>query len=150
MTAETRPAAVTEYGYHDSHFVHFDDLDSLGMVHNARYQILVERTLTDFWESRGYTFANGAATHPDTFVAVASYSIGFMAPVLGTGTVRVHLWVEKFGKSSVTYGFRVLSGDHATVHAEGTRVHIRLDRDTMRSAPWAEDTRAIYASMQPG
>lgn len=138
-----------EYGYLQPTFVHFDDLDSMGMVHNSRYAVMLERALTTFWEQHGYTFRNGSPTHPDTFVAVAEYSISYRIPVFGTGPILVHLWAARIGKSSVTYGFRVLSADKATVHAEGTRVHIRLDPETLRPTPWAEDTLKLYRSLQP-
>ena len=148
MTVQPPTSVEVEHGYVNPTFVHFDDLDSMGMVHNARYAVMLERALTTFWEARGYTFRSGVPTHPDTFVAVAEYSISYKVPVFGTGEILIHFWVERLGKTSVTYGFRALSGDRSTVHAQGHRTHIRLDRDTWRPAPWAEDTRAIYESLQ--
>lgn len=147
MTAQ--PQAAVEYGYTEPTFVHFDDLDSMGMVHNSRYAVMLERALTTFWEQHGYTFARGVPTHPDRFVAVAEYSISYKTPVLGTGGILIHIWVERLGTSSVTYGFRALSADRATVHAEGRRVHIRIDQKTLRPTAWADETRAIYKSLQP-
>lgn len=144
-----QPQAAVEYGYVEPTFVHFDDLDSMGMVHNSRYALMLERALTNFWEQHGYTFANGVPTHPDTFVAVVEYSISYKTPVFGTGGILIHIWVERLGNSSVTYGFRALSADRATVHAEGRRVHVRLDQTTGRAAAWADDTRAIYESLRP-
>src|SRR5262249_713883 len=149
MTVTAQPQAAVEYGYVHPTFVYFDELDSMGMVHNARYAVLLERALTRFWEQRGYTYTKGVPTHPDAFVAVAEYSISYRAPVFGTGEILIHLWVEQFGSTSVTYGFRVRSADHATVHAEGHRVQIRLDRETLRPTSWADETRAIYESLQP-
>jgi acyl-CoA thioester hydrolase len=148
-TVTVQPQTAVQYGYVEPTFVHFDDLDSMGMVHNARYAVMLERALTAFWEQHGYTFANGAPSHPDASVAVAEYSISYRTPVFGTGGILIHLWVERLGTTSVTYGFRALSADRATTHAEGRRVHIRLDRDTWRPTPWADDTRAIYESLQP-
>src|ERR687895_761281 len=148
MTAQPQTAAV-EYGYLHPTFVYFDDLDSMGMVHNARYAIMVERALTTFWHQRGYTRVNGVPTHPDTVVAVVEYSISYKVPVIGPGDIFIHLWVDRIGTTSVTYGFRAVSADRAVVHAEGHRVHIRLDEETLQKAPWAEETRAIYESLRP-
>jgi acyl-CoA thioester hydrolase len=128
--------------------VHFDDLDSMGIVHNARYALMLERALNTFWVGRGYTVANGQFTHPDVSVGVAEFSIKYRAPVWGVGEIVIHFWVDKFGDSSVVYAFRVLSADHSTVHAAGTRVHVRLDPKTLRPTSWADDTRAVYESLQ--
>lgn len=41
-----------------------------------------------------------------------------------------------------SYGFRCLSQDGQTAHAEGGRAHIRIDLKTLRPAVWADDTRS--------
>lgn len=127
--------------------MHFDDLDSMGIVHNSRYAVMLERALTLFWEPLGYTYAHGVASHPDASVVVAEYSITYRIPVSGTGEVDLHFWVDRFGGTSVVYGFRVVSKDGATVHAEGRRVQIRFDPKTLRPTTWTDDTRAIYEKL---
>jgi acyl-CoA thioester hydrolase len=129
--------------------VHFDDLDAMGIVHNARYAVMLERALSAFWARHGFTFADGRASRPDVFHAVAEYAISYRAPVRGTGEVGVHFWVERMGESSVVYGFRVLSADGATVHAEGRRVNIKLDPVTLRPSPWTGEARAVAAKLMP-
>ncbi|MFC7467033.1 hypothetical protein ACFQVA_04470 [Actinomadura keratinilytica] len=37
--------------------VHFDDLDALGLLHNARYPLLVERAWGAHWAGLGHTYA---------------------------------------------------------------------------------------------
>jgi acyl-CoA thioester hydrolase len=127
--------------------VHFDDLDAMGIVHNARYAVMLERALSAYWARHGFTFENGTASKPDVFHAVAEYAISYRTPVRGTGQVGVHFWVERMGESSVVYGFRVLSADGATVHAEGRRVNIKLDPVTLRPAPWTDESRAVAAKL---
>jgi acyl-CoA thioester hydrolase len=150
MTVTAQAEAAVEYGHIEPIFVHFDDLDSMGMVHNSRYALMLERALTTYWEQHGYTYASGVPTHPDTSITVVEYSISYKTPVFGTGGILIHIWVERFGRSSVTYGFRALSADRATVHAEGRRIHVRFDPATMQAAAWADGTRAIYESLRPG
>lgn len=53
--------------------------------------------------------------------------------------------VDQIGESSVTYRFRVLSGEK--LHAEGKRVHVRLDPATLRPTTWAPETKALYESL---
>ena len=127
--------------------VHFDDLDAMGIVHNAKYAVLLERALSAYWSRHGFTFADGRPTRPDVFHAVAEYAISYKAPVRGTGSIQVHFWIERMGESSVVYAFRVLSADGATVHAEGRRVNIKLDPRTLRPSPWTDEARAVAAPL---
>jgi acyl-CoA thioester hydrolase len=145
MTAELR--ANTAQGHLVPMSVHYDDLDQMGMVHNARYALMLERALNTYWVARNYAYVNGVYTHPDAFIAVAEFTITYRVPVRGIGDIGVQFWVDKFGDSSVVYAYRVLSADGSTVHAEGRRVHIRLDPKTLRPTAWGEDTRAIYESL---
>ncbi|WP_308165896.1 acyl-CoA thioesterase [Actinomadura sp. NEAU-AAG7] len=143
------PEPIVQYGHVEPTFVHFDDLDSMGIVHNSRYAVMLERALTNFWEQHGYSHSGGKPSHPDAFVAVVEYSIGYKVPVFGTGEILIHFWGDRIGKTSATYGFRVLSTDGKTVHAEGRRVHIRLDQESLTPTPWAAETLAIYETILP-
>ncbi|WP_019871995.1 acyl-CoA thioesterase [Salinispora oceanensis] len=127
--------------------IHFDDLDSMGLVHNCRYGVLVERALNTFWTSRGWTFDGGTYSHPDVFLAVAEFAISYRMPFRGTGAMAVHLWIDQFSGSSAGYGFRCLSRDGQTVHAEGRRVHVRIDPKTLRPTAWADDTRSVMTGI---
>lgn len=143
-------APTVDYGHVEPVFVHFEDLDSMAMVHNTRYALLVERALTLYWHRHGYTYQNGVTGHPDASIAVAEFSIGYRSPVRGTGDVYVHFWVERIGGTSVTYGYQVLSTNSTggtTVHAEGNRVQIRFDVATGRPTSWLDETRDIYKSL---
>lgn len=130
--------------------VHFDDLDAMGVLHNARYAVLMERALSLWWAERGVSFSGGRPSTPDAFNVVREYAIIFHAPVRGTGEIGVHFWLESMGTSSADYRFRVLSADGATVFAEGRRVNIRLDPATMRPVPWTEHGRAIGSALLRG
>ncbi|MEV6925890.1 thioesterase family protein [Dactylosporangium sp. NPDC051485] len=141
MTAAVLPGAVQPFT------VHFDDLDAMGIVHNARYAVFLERALSDWWAQRGHSFAGGRPTTPDVTHAVVEYSIAYRAPVRGTGEIGVHFWLESLGESSAVYRFRILSADRQTVHAEGRRVNVKLDPSTLRPAPWTDAAREICRSL---
>ena len=153
MTAAppTTPTATTDptagYGHVEPVWVHFDDLDALGMLHNARYAVLLERALTPYWAARGHSFDGGRATSPDIFHAVRAYTITYLAPIRGTGQVGVHFWLEQFGETSATYGFRFLSLDRDRVYAEGQRAIVRVDPATLRPAPWSDAAREVAATL---
>ncbi|MGP4091876.1 acyl-CoA thioesterase [Streptomyces sp. KR55] len=127
---------TVERGHVEPVYAHFDDLDTMGFVHNSRYAVMLERALTTFWARNGFTFTDGEYSHPDVFLAVAEFSIRYRAPIRGIGEVAVHFWIEELADSRAVYTYRVLSLDGGTVHAEGRRVHIRIDQTTLRPTPW--------------
>jgi acyl-CoA thioester hydrolase len=130
-------------GHVEPFVVHFDDLDAMGIVHNARYAVFLERALSQWWASRGHSYAGGRPTTSDVMHAVAEYSISYRTPVRGTGEIGVHFWLESLGDSSAVYRFRILSADGQTLHAEGRRVNVKLDPRTLRPAPWSDDARQL-------
>ncbi|TCB98875.1 acyl-CoA thioesterase [Micromonospora zingiberis] len=140
------PTAV-EYGHVEHAMVHFDDLDAMGILHNARYAVLLERALTAYWSERGIAFQAGRATAPDAFHAVREFTISYHAPVTGTGPIGVHFWLEHLGTSSAVYGFRFHSLDGATTYAEGRRAVVRLDPATLRPAPWTDTARTVATTL---
>lgn len=148
MTATTlAPAPGLDVGHVQPLDVHFDDLDPMGIVHNARYAVLLERAIAPYWAARGHSFAGGRPTAPDVVHAVREFAITYLAPIRGTGQIAVHFWLAAFGRTSGTYGFRFLSADHGTVHAEGRRSIVRLDPVTLRPTPWTEAGRAVATEL---
>jgi acyl-CoA thioester hydrolase len=147
MTAASPLKPALDRGHTEPLLVFYDDLDAMGFVHNARYALFVERALHTYWTRKGFAYVNGSYTQPDACLAVAEYAVSYRMPVRGTGPIHVQFWIDKYGESSATYGFRVHSPDGKTVHAEGRRVHIRLDDKTMRPAAWSPQCRAIYDTL---
>jgi acyl-CoA thioester hydrolase len=116
--------------------VHFDDLDLMGIVHNARYAVIIERAISAFWIRRGFPFDSSKG-----LLAVAEFTINYRVPVTRVGPVGVEFWIDHLGTSSAVYGYRVVSD--GVVHADGKRVMIQLDPTTRRPAPWPAETRAV-------
>lgn len=141
MTAEAPVAPSLPYGSLLPVTVHFDDLDALGLLHNARYPVLVERAWTAFWNVRGFGFEGDWETAGDFCNAVRELRISYDAPVDRPGTYAVHLWLERLGNTGLTYGFRFCSADGAVTYARGTRVLVRLDAATLRPTSWSEPFR---------
>ncbi|MFG2308350.1 acyl-CoA thioesterase [Streptomyces sp. NPDC048566] len=142
MTAEAPSAPVRLPGRLLPVTVHFDDLDALGLLHNARYPVLVERAWTALWSERGVGFDGDWAAAGDACNAVKELRITYEAPVDRPGAYAVHLWLERLGTTGLTYGFRFCSADGSLTYAHGTRVLVRLDAATLRPAPWSETFRA--------
>ncbi|MFI6744265.1 hypothetical protein ACIBI9_66385 [Nonomuraea sp. NPDC050451] len=62
----------------------------------------------------------------------------------------MHFWLDKIGRSSAIYAFRILSSDQTIVYAEGRRVSVNIDPETLTSAPISAETRkAAMALLGP-
>jgi acyl-CoA thioester hydrolase len=114
--------------------VHLDDLDGFGMLYHARYATFFDNAVQDFWLDTGWRMDPS-----EHVLVIRELQLTYHAPVLGMGEVDVHFWVERAGTTSVTYRFQVLSGDHTVVHADGHRVVVFLDGQTLRSTPIPAD-----------
>ena len=116
----------------------FDELDMLGVLHNARYAIHVERAMTAWYHSL-------ADLDPsDPLVVVKQYDIEFARPfTVERGELVVEVTLERRGRTSAVFTFRCLSypdGDaaSATVHAWGTRAIVKVSPEDLRPSPWSE------------
>lgn len=110
--------------------VYLDDLDGFGMLHHAGYAVLLDDAVIDFWLDAGWA--------PDPTVSVQvirGLELTYHLPVVGMQDVDVHLWIDRAGRTSVTCRFEVLSADHTTRYAEGSRVLVNLDPATLRATP---------------
>ncbi|WP_308126181.1 acyl-CoA thioesterase [Nonomuraea ceibae] len=127
--------------------IHFDDLDAMGLLHNSRYALLVERAVGAFWAEQGWNFDPGVSRFRDVYMAVREFKITYNAPISGAGEVAVEFWLDRMGRTSGVYGFRVLSADRSIVHAEGYRVNVNLDPATFRPAPFSQELRDAAAPL---
>ena len=122
--------------------VHFEDLDAMGVVHNGRYVLLLERALAAYWTRAGWAFDPASPGFKDVFFVVREFTITYHVPITRVGPVHVQLWIDRLGNTSAVYGFRVLSADESVTHAEGRRVQVRLDPGTLRPALIGPELRA--------
>ena len=146
MTTETPATApAVPHGRLIPLRIHWDELDAHAMLHNSRYPLLVERAWLDLWQQDGFR-PDGS----DAFHVVKELQITYELPVTGPGPYAVHLWLERIGNASLTYGFRFCGADGAVTHAHGTRTLIHLDPNTLRPSPWSEQFRtAGHALLRP-
>lgn len=138
--------AAPSIGHLEPVRVNFDDLDAMGVLHNSRYAVLVERALATYWERRGWPFDPTRPHFADIFFVVRELTVTYHRPITSVGTVGVHFWIDDIGTTSAVYRFRVLSDDGAVVHAEGRRVQVKLDPATQRPSPISD---AVYDACRP-
>lgn len=128
--------------FHEAvHEVYFDDLDAFQILHNARYLLLVERTIGSFWRRHGWGGTLDMQNTPDQFHLVRSNHIEYHRPVVGLAEVRVRVWIDKLGRTSLTFGFAVLPQDEDVDCATGHRVIVRVDAGSRVPTPWTDGFR---------
>jgi acyl-CoA thioester hydrolase len=118
--------------------VHFDELDAMHMLHNARFFLHMERTATALFMSLGRRCESAAAKNPDLFAVVKAQEIEYLVPFRGTGEMRVEMLVENVGRTSCTLAFRFMSPDQSVLYARGTRTIVKVSSETLRPTPWTE------------
>jgi acyl-CoA thioester hydrolase len=128
--------------FHEAvHGIYFDDLDAFQILHNARYLLLIERTIGSFWQRIGWGGFLDLKQNADAHHLVRANHIEYLRPVSATGEVRVRIWLEKLGETSLIFGFSVMPMDEDVDYATGTRVLVRIDQETRKPTPWTEDFR---------
>jgi acyl-CoA thioester hydrolase len=127
--------------------VFFDELDAMGMLHNSRYALLLERTSSAFFESNGWRWDLDPAKNPDAHHVVVEQSIRYLTPIRGTTEVAVDMWVERLGRTSAAYGFEVRSVDSTVTHARAQRITVKLDPVTFQPVEWTPRLRRCLASL---
>lgn len=132
--------------FHETiHGVYFDDLDAFHILHNARYLLLFEHAVGSFWRHLGWAGVLDFNSNPDQFHLVRANAIEYRRPVVGTGQVRVRVWIERLGRTSLTFGLRVMPLDEDVEHATGRRTVVRVDPTSKRPCPWSDTFRAQIA-----
>ena len=121
--------------------IYLDDLDGFGVVHHARYALLLDDAVLDYWLDAGWK--PDTATH---LQVIRELSLTYHQPISGMGDVDVHFWVDRAGRTSVTYRFEILSPDRSVLHAAGHRVLVNIDAKTLRPEPL---TDAMWAFAAP-
>jgi acyl-CoA thioester hydrolase len=124
--------------------VWFDELDMVGVLHNARYAIHVERAMTSWYHSLT------GVDQSDGHVVVKHYGIEFLRPFTRVrGELVVEVGLERLGTTSAVFAFRCLSAgeDGAEIeHARGTRTIVKVTHGELRPTPWSERYRALLGA----
>lgn len=123
------------------HGVYFDDLDIFGVLHNARYTLLVERTIGDFWKKMGWGSLALLRENPEVFHLVRANHFEYDRAVEGVDEVRVRVWVSKLGNTSLTFSFAVLPMDEDTPYCTGYRVLVCVDPNNRKPIAWSSSVR---------
>ncbi|HLK55303.1 MAG TPA: thioesterase family protein [Chthonomonadaceae bacterium] len=119
--------------------VYWDNLDLLGVLHNAHYILLFERARFDFWRHNG---VGPNAPGFDWPYVVAKNEVNYRQAITSEQDVAVMVAVQRMGASSVTFAHAVYMED-GTLSADGYTVLVRLDAETNRPIPWSKAFREM-------
>jgi acyl-CoA thioester hydrolase len=60
---------------------------------------------------------------------------------VGVGQMRVRVWIERLGNSSLTFGLRCLAMDEDLDFARGSRVIVKVHPETRAPERWSDEVR---------
>ncbi|MCB0901748.1 MAG: acyl-CoA thioesterase [Actinobacteria bacterium] len=127
--------------------VFFDEMDPLGVMHNSRFAVHVERAQTALFEHLGYGWTDLSQRHEDIVYVVRDMAMEFTAPVSSPGVMRVEVVALRLGRTSATWGYRCTCGDVPV--ANGTRVVVKVD-GSARPVPWTDSFRTLFGWLAGG
>ena len=130
--------------FHEAnHGIYFDDLDVFRVLHNARYPLLIEGPSVLSGRKWGGVDYQELERNPDQFQLVRVNHFEYIRAVEGVDEVRVRVWVEKLGRTSLIFGFSVLPIDEDTPYAIGHRVLVCVDPDARQPKPWSNEFKKL-------
>lgn len=124
----------------------FDELDMVGVMHNARYAIHVERAMTAWYHSLA------DVDESDALNVVRQYDIEFVQPFTRErGELVVEVSLERRGRTSAVFSFRCLSYPQGAdgpevLHARGIRAIVKVSPGDLRPSPWSERFAALVGA----
>jgi acyl-CoA thioester hydrolase len=127
--------------------VFFDEMDPLGVMHNSRFAVHVERAQSALFEHLGYGWTDLSERHEDIGYVVRDISLSFTAPVSSPGVMSVEVVAVQLGRTSATWGYRCAAGNIPV--ANGTRVVVKVDGSGL-PAPWTDSFRELFEWLAAG
>ena len=112
------------------------DLDAFQHVNNSNFLTYLEEARIRWFESW-----NGEWVNDTIAPLLAAVQLNYRMPIPYPADVAVELFAEKVGNTSLTVGHRIVSGDGATLYADGHVVMVWIDRAGGRPVPLPEAVR---------
>jgi acyl-CoA thioester hydrolase len=132
--------------------VYFDEMDPLGVMHNSRFAVHMERAQSALFENLGYGWTELSERHEDINYVVRSLALEFLAPVSAPGVMQVDVVAVGLGRTSATWGYRCAvpgaEGEEILV-AQGTRALVKVDA-AGQPTPWTDSFRALFDWLAAG
>ena len=117
--------------------VRWRDLDAFNHVNNSKYLSYLE-------EARLHWMLGvpGQGLDDDVAPVVAAAHLNYRRPIEWPKQVRITLFVERLGNTSLTIGHRIVDAEDAdTLYCDGHVVMVWIDRDSGAAAPLPAEVR---------
>ena len=120
--------------------VRWRDMDAFGHVNNAMYLSYLEEA-----RIRWLTTLPDVPLNERISPVVAAAQVNYRMPIKWPGDVMVELWIERAGRSSVSFGHRIVAqADDTLLHADGHVVMVWVDARDGRSVPLPDGVRRLH------
>jgi len=116
------------------------DLDAFNHVNNANFLTYLEEARIRWFESWQGEWVNESVAP-----LLAAVQLNYRMPIPYPADVAVELFADRVGNTSVTVGHRIVSGDGATLYADGHVVMVWIDRAGGRPVPLPQAVRDALA-----
>jgi len=136
MTARRPPEVRDAFRWFTDVTLRWNDLDIFGHVNNARYYEFFDSTVLGFLHVEDLGLSRGGAA-----MVVAENGCRFHREIVFTDRLEMGLRVERIGNSSVRYGLAAFINGGSTAAADGHFVHVFVDPETKRPAPFSPPVR---------
>jgi acyl-CoA thioester hydrolase len=87
--------------------VYFDEMDPLGVMHNSRFAVHIERAQSALFEHLGYGWTELSQRHEDINYVVRGLALEFTAPVgVPRASCASRWWPSGWGARAPPWGYR--------------------------------------------
>jgi len=130
--------------------VRWGDMDAFNHVNNATYLRYIEQARIEWFETLGPQWLSDSIAP-----IMAAAHINYRRPIEYPARIRVELYAQRLGGSSITVGHRIVDNqDPSLLYADGDVVLVWIDRASGRSIALPEFAqaaceRAGYPAGQP-
>ena len=106
--------------------VRWKDLDAFNHVNNSKYLSYLEEARLEWMLA-----TPGIALDDPTYPVMVASQLNYRRPIHWPNTVRIDLYAEKIGNSSVTIAHRIVAQDDSDVlYCDGNIVAVWVDGET--------------------
>ena len=127
--------------------VRYKDTDLMGIAHHSNYIVWFEIGRTDLCREAGLDYRS--IEEKGWVLVVTEISCRYRTPYRYDDEVLIRTFLADGGSRLMRFGYELLDGSGATVHAEGYSSHVWLEKSTRRPAVAPPELVGIFEPYWP-
>jgi acyl-CoA thioester hydrolase len=143
MTERKAPSTRSEFVHFDTMTTRWNDNDIFGHMNNSIHYALFDSAVNRWL----FKMTKRDPRLAENVGLVVHSSCDYYHELAYPNSVVIGLRVEQIGSSSVTYRVAIFSEDSTTCAAEGSFVHVYVNRETKRPVRIDSELRAALSSI---